>query len=239
MKNALIISYWIVSILLLAIVQVSFGYQFMESIFIAALYLPGALTVKYFFPKISFKDKTKGFLNAIYITSGVIIAEILLFIIAHRYVVLSRVGDFTELDYDAPDLPHMISNPVFIAIMIAALSVGNYFFEKWLCHKFPSEEKPVTFHSDRKQVSLMRSEILYIESNDSVTTVFATQERAFRNTTPISQWEGVLGEGFMRIHRSFLVNTEHISGHSHESITINGIELPVSRKYKESVKSLS
>ena len=233
----LTISYWILSILLVAFVLVSFGYRFMESLFIASLFLPGALAVKFLFPKLSFKDKMKGILNASYITLGVIVLEVLMFILAHWCVSRIRLGSFSDYKHDWMQ-PSIMYNPVFIAIIIAALSVGCYFFEKWLDKRYPSEEKPVTFLSDRKQVSLMRNEILYIESNDSITTVYATQDRSFKNKTPISQWENYLGEGYLRIHRSYLVNIDYITDHNIDSVIIDGTELPVSRKYRGSVKSL-
>ena len=43
MKRLLIISYWIVSILLVALVLTSVGYQFLEALFIGSMFLPGAL----------------------------------------------------------------------------------------------------------------------------------------------------------------------------------------------------
>ena len=237
MKYTLIISYWILSILLVAFVLVSLGYRFMESLFIASLFLPGALAVKFLFPKLSFKNKTKGILNASYITLGVIVLEVLMFILAHWCVSRIRLGSFSDYNHDWMQ-PSIMYNPVFIAIIIAALSVGCFFFEKWLDKRYPSDEKPVTFLSDRKQVSLMRNEILYIESNDSITTVYATQDRSFKNKTPISQWENYLGEGYLRIHRSYLVNIDYITDHNIDSVIIDGTELPVSRKYRGSVKSL-
>lgn len=237
MKYTLIISFWVLSILLVAFVLVSFGYRFMESLFIASLFLPGALAAKYIFSKISFTDKKKGILDASYIILSIIVLEVLMFILAHWCVSRIRLGSFSDYNHDWTQ-PPIMNNPVFLAIIISALSVGCYFFEKWLEIKFPSEEKPVTFLSDRKTVSLLRAEILYIESNDSITTVYAIDERSFRNKTPISQWENHLGEGFLRIHRSYLVNVGYITGHDIESVSIGDVELPVSRKYRGNVKSL-
>lgn len=235
LKNTLVIFYWLISILLLATVLVSLGYMFSESIFIASLFLPGAIAAKYMLPKVSFFNKKKGILNSTFIIVGIIITEILLFFLAHWYLAMVRAGAFW---YDLPDLPKLMYNPIFISIMIAALSVGNYYFGLWIDRKFPSKEKPVTFLSDRKQISLARNEIMYIESNDSITTVYATNGNSYRNKTAISQWEDFLGQGFLRIHRSFLVNVNHISRHSPDSIVIGDIELPVSRKYRDSVKTI-
>ena len=123
--------------------------------------------------------------------------------------------------------------------MISALAVGNYVFEKWLEKRYPSEKKPVTFLSERKWVSLMADEILFIESNDALTTVVATEDRHYRNKTPISQWESILGDGFIRIHRSFLVNKKAVSEIYTDSLLVGETELPISRKYKDSVMTYS
>ena len=45
MKRFLIISYWVVSILLVAVVLTSIGYRFLEALFIGSMFLPGALAV--------------------------------------------------------------------------------------------------------------------------------------------------------------------------------------------------
>nr|MCR5243175.1 LytTR family transcriptional regulator DNA-binding domain-containing protein [Bacteroidales bacterium] len=50
----------------------------------------------------------------------------------------------------------------------------------------------------------------------------------------ISQWENILGEQFLRIHRAFLVNIAETRPCSPETVIAGNKELPVSRKYKES-----
>lgn len=232
MKRLLTIVFWSAAILMVAAVVMSMGYRFTESLFIGTLFLPGALAVKYFYPMVSFNDKASGVRDTVFITIGVILGEILLFIIAHY--ILQMIRDDSYNIYDWENLPDILSNPVFIAIIIAILSAGNYYFEKWLEKRFPAERKPVTFLSDRKSVSLMADEILFIESNDTVTNVVATGERRYRNKTPISQWESILGDGFIRIHRSYLVNKAHIEDYDKDSVTASGYELPISRRHKGS-----
>ena len=227
------ISFWLAAILLVAAVMTSLRYGFAESVFIGTLFLPGALAVKYFYPKVSFEDRASGIKNTTFITIGIILAEMMLFMIAH--FVLQVMRDDSWNFYAWPDLPGLLSNPAFIAIMISALAVGDYFFEKWLEKRYPSEKKPVTFLSERKSVSLMADEILFVESNDAVTTVVATEDRHFRNKTPISQWEAILGDGFIRIHRAYLVNSNHIESFDKDSVLVGGRELPVSRKYLKAV----
>ena len=233
MKKVLSISFWFAAILLVAAVMTSLRYRFAESVFIGTLFLPGALAVKYFYPKVSFADRASGIKDTAFITIGIILGEIILFLMAHYLLQVMRDDSWNF--YAWPDLPDLLLNPVFIAIMISSLAVGNYFFEKWLEKRYPSEKKPVTFLSERKSVSLMTDEILFVESNDAVTTVVATGDRHFRNKTPISQWEAILGEGFIRIHRAYLVNGTHIESLDKDSVIVGGCELPVSRKYLKTV----
>ena len=237
MKKVLSISFWLAAILLVAAVMTSLRYRFAESVFIGTLFLPGALAVKYFYPKVSFADRTSGIKDTAFITIGIILGEIMLFLIAHFILQIMRDDSW---NFDAwADLPDLLSNPAFIAIMISALAVGDYFFEKWLEKRYPSEKKPVTFLSERKSVSLIADEILFIESNDAVTIVVATEDRHYRNKTPISQWESILGEDFIRIHRSFLVNKKAVSEIYTDSLLVGKTELPISRKYKDSVMTYS
>lgn len=237
MKKLLTLAYWIIAIFLLSSVIKSLGYKLGEAVFISTTFLPGALAVKYFFRQVSFSDRGQGLKDASFITAGILLGEILLFILAHSIIKAQHndVGAF----YHLSDLPEVLLNPIFIAIIIAVLAVGNYYFSQWVDKLFPTGPGTVSFMSDRKAVTLEMAEILYVESNDSVTTVVATGERRFRNKTPITQWEAILGSPFIRIHRSYLVNRSAISETGSDYVCIDGTELPVSRKYREAVRSLN
>ena len=230
MKRLLVISYWVLSILLVAVILSSLGYRFMEAVFIGTVFLPGALAAKYFFPKVDFRNRKTGVKDTLFIVLGILVAEVFLFLMTHYYIMRYRenMDEWTAL-------PDILSNPVFIAFIITALAAGSYFFERWLDRKRPTAPAPITFTSDRKPVTLPLSEILYVESNDATTTVVATGDRRFKNITPISQWEAILKPHFIRIHRSYLVNKDAITRVDGDLLYVDDIELPVSRKYKEAV----
>lgn len=224
MKRLLVISYWVLSLLLVSVILTSVGYRFIEAVFIGTMFLPGALAAKYFFPKV------KGVKDTVFVTLGILAAEVFLFLITHFYI-----QHFRESMADWTDVPEILANPVFIAFILTVLAAGSYFFESWLDRKRPTAPAPITFTSDRKPVSLPFEEILYVESNDATTTVVATGDRRFKNITPISQWEAILNPHFLRIHRSFLVNKEAITRVDGDLLYIDDIELPISRKYKDAV----
>ena len=152
MKRFLIISYWIVSILLVAVVLTSLGYGFLEALFIGSMFLPGALAAKYFFPKV------KGVKDTVFLILGILAGEMLLFLVAHFSIITFR-GNLPGPVMEWPDIPHILTNPVFIAIILTALAAGSYFFESWLDWKRPTKPVPITFTSDRKPVTLPLEEI--------------------------------------------------------------------------------
>ena len=134
------------------------------------------------------------------------------------------------------DMPSVLWNPVFVAATLAILSYGHYQLVNWLDKKYPSD-RPITFYSVYKKISLKKEDILYIESRDSEVWIYARDGQQYRNRTGISQWEDVLGSGFVRIHRSYLVNRTYASVSSPECVCVAGNELPISRKYKDGVHS--
>lgn len=231
--------YWIIALLLIAVVVASCGYNYnaVECLYISILFLPGALAVKFFFPKVSFYDKKKRIMTLVFLTIGVILMEILLIILAHFFIILSR-GLIQPFFEECIEQPSILTNPVFIAIIISSLSVGNYFYEQWIDKRYPASKRSITFLSERKQVTLNYDEILYIESNNTVTIVVATDGRSFVNKTLISQWENILGNRFIRIHRSYLVNRTAVSKFSADYVRVGEKELPISRKYKEVVQHI-
>ena len=133
------------------------------------------------------------------------------------------------------DFPAMLRNPFFIAAILALLAYGHYLLERWLDKRFPST-RPITFNSEHRKISLKKEDILYIESRDSEVWIMARDGQAYRNRNGITQWENLLGDGFLRIHRAFLVNVAESVLSSTDTVEITGKVLPVSRKYKDSVR---
>lgn len=101
-----------------------------------------------------------------------------------------------------------------------------------------SPDKHLYFRADRKMVKVMLDEILYIESlKDYVKIV--TKANTVITKQPISSLEEMLPrDGFVRIHRSFIVALSKIESYNHEVIVVNKKELPISRMYKHEVSKM-
>ena len=231
MKRLLVISYWVLSVLLVSMIVTSLGYGFLEALLLGTMFLPGALAARYFFPKVDFKDRKSGIRDTVFIVLGILIAEMLLFVIVEYYI------DYLRQNQPVPP-PQILTNPVFITLILNILATGSYFFGIWLDRKRPTPPAPIKFTSERKPVTLSIEEILYVESNDDVTIVYATDGRCYRNITPISRWEAILNPHFLRIHRSYLVNKTAVTGVDVDLLYIGETQLPISRKYRDEVLGL-
>ena len=232
-KRILIVAYWLAAIALTATLLTSLDYDLGHAVAMSLSFLPAAMALSFFLPKV---DRTRGrkdqVLDTIFIILGVM--TMTFFFIYLIQLLFLLVIDQVQTGWN---LPAMLWNPVFVAVVLAILAYGHYLLVKWLDKKYPSE-RPVTFNSGYKKVSLRKEDILYIESRDAEVWIYARDGRQYRNRTGISQWEDVLGPGFVRIHRAFLVNRAEMKVLSSESVSVAGKELPVSRKYKDSVQQI-
>lgn len=81
-------------------------------------------------------------------------------------------------------------------------------------------------------------EVLYCQSEGSYSRVVTVPKRIILTTRLLGQWEELLGPvGFLRIHRAFLVNAQHIrkvrrdvEGEGAAVVLSTGEELPISRR---------
>ena len=74
--------------------------------------------------------------------------------------------------WDWPDLPQILTNPVFIALILTTLAAGSYFFESWLDRKRPTRPAPITFTSDRKPVTVDGVEVPFTKTEYEILKFF-------------------------------------------------------------------
>jgi DNA-binding LytR/AlgR family response regulator len=107
---------------------------------------------------------------------------------------------------------------------------------------FNKEKKTLKDESDeflylkenKKMVKIYLKNILYMESiKDYVKIV--TLRKTVITKQQLSHFESTLSNNFLRIHRSFIIAVDKIDAYSLSGIDINKTELPIGRKYKESV----
>ena len=228
-KEIIVVSYWLAAIFMTAFLLRSLDYDFWQAILMSLSFLPAAMALSFFLPKVE-RDKKRVWAT-IYIILGVMLMTFLL-IYLWQWIFISVIG---QEKWTGWFLPSMLGNPVFVAALLSILAYGHYLLERWLEKKYPAERR-VTFTSDYKKISLNKQDILYVESHDSEVWIITRDGQQYRNRNGITQWEILLGSGFLRVHRSYLVNIAEATLTSPDLVTVSGRSIPVSRKYKENVK---
>ena len=89
--------------------------------------------------------------------------------------------------------------------------------------------------ADRKNAKVLLDEINYIESLSDYVKINLKDKPVIITKEKISSIEEKLTLPFLRIHRSFIINTDKISSFSAEAVEIAAIEIPISRTYKKVV----
>lgn len=92
---------------------------------------------------------------------------------------------------------------------------------------------------DRIMQKVFVDDILYIESWKDYIKVFLTTGKNILVKQSISAMENLLSDHkFLRVHRSFMVSVEKISGYNALSVQVNSTEIPIGRLYKQSVMDI-
>lgn len=102
---------------------------------------------------------------------------------------------------------------------------------------FPMEKRYFSYTSDRKKEQIDTSEILYFESIRKQLRMVTTNGTIviYSKLSDISQLQ--FHCRFLRIHQSFLVNTQHIARLRYQEIVLtDGTVLPISRSYQDTVR---
>ena len=226
------LAYWPIALIPLFFILGSLGYPRVNAILIGLTFIPCALLLRWLLPKVLRVHSFKDVLNLVFVMSGIFVSLLLMILVIH--FVISVSGPIYR---EYQPLP-VLTSPFFLALLLGATALGNYYWNCWLNRMFSTRPELITFISDRHGVSVLKSDILYVESRDSEVWIHTRDGRRFRNKTPITQWENLLGDGYIRIHRAFLVAEGAISEHLGDAVRVGEQELPVSRKYYDIVSSI-
>ncbi|MCI8731617.1 MAG: response regulator transcription factor [Lachnospiraceae bacterium] len=91
-----------------------------------------------------------------------------------------------------------------------------------------------------RNLTLDQTDILYIESRGKKVEIHTARDKeSIEIYASMEELEGQLGEGFYRCHRAYIVNMEHITEYSSDSILLtNGDKVYLAKKkYGEFVKA--
>ncbi len=100
----------------------------------------------------------------------------------------------------------------------------------------PNSEAFVYLKVDKNMQKIFINEIVYIESWKDYVKVFLANNKYLLVKQSITAMENLLSEHkFLRVHRSYMVSMNKISGYNGLAVQLDSNEIPIGRLYKQAV----
>lgn len=240
------IIYWIAVVLILSLI---FGRSWgnkMDAFYFISFLLPVIAGTSYFFnyylvPEYLLKKKYSQF--AVYFFYMLIVSLLLELIVLTLSIILLaqfKVGAMAPNSLDTIFLAMVLYMIVFLSsflFMILQWKDNQQEIHHLKQEKAKLERSFLQLVSDRRNKKISYEEITYIESLANRIKVNTVSGEQVSSKEKISEIEKRLPEIFIRIHRSFIINTEKISAFNYSEVKINGTVLTIGRSYKKKVIS--
>ena len=209
--------------------------KFWTSLATVALMLPVAIATSY---------TINYHLFANYLFKGLFgrlaIYGLFVFVLSIYLEMMIVLGTFIFLaNYQISNMNPMATNVLNLGVglyFIVFLSALLYLIRRW-SHPEEFEIKFILVKADRSKGKIESNNIYYSESLDNYVKIHAV-DRVVITKEKISRLQEQLPR-FIRIHRSFLINSQKVDSFTKEKVVVNKEALTISRTYKkEALKSL-
>mgnify|MGYP000005815571 FL=1 len=97
----------------------------------------------------------------------------------------------------------------------------------------PSEDNFIYVQSNKKNIKVLFDEVNYIESIKDYIRIHLKDASTIIIKHGITAFETKLDNRFLRVHRSYLVNKDHVTAYTKHDIEIGKIEIPIGDFYKK------
>lgn len=238
------IVYWIIVYASLTLIFADWFNGHMEAFFYVSLLMPVILATSYFFnyflvPRYLFRRRFNLFgLYSFYMLVVSLCLEMVVSILTMLLTVYYGVKDNPILFTDVLTMAGILYFVVLLSSFI--LLIRHYFADQQAIGSLEEKQAQLdqgyfTVRSNRKTSRIYFDELLYIESLADYIQMHLENGKSVTSKEKISHMEERLPEGFLRIHRSFIVNRSKISSFSREQLMVGETEIPISRSYRQEV----
>ena len=98
-----------------------------------------------------------------------------------------------------------------------------------------SDEAFIYVKENKRVIKVNLNEILYIEGLSEYVQIYTDRKKIITKTSMINLEEKLPNEGFLRIHKSFIVSKSRIEAFTANTVEVPGKHIPIGRSYKSSV----
>ena len=154
-----------------------------------------------------------------------------------KVIFVTAYRDYAVEGYELDAVDYLVK-PVSFERFIKAISKVNRLMgrESPTGQPINNSEPFVYLKVDRDMKKVFLNEILYIESWKDYVKLFLANGKTLLVKQSISSMEMLLSDHkFLRVHRSYMVSLNKISGYNGISVQLETTEIPIGRLYKQTV----
>lgn len=157
-----------------------------------------------------------------------------------KVIFVTAFRDYAVESYELDVIDYIVKPITFDRFFKAINKFLNQFETKQtpvakLVENNPSKvDQYIYVNSNRKYIKIAFDQVLYIESLKDYVRIHTLTDKVMTKEK-ISEFIERLPAYFIRIHRSFIVNTQKVTAFTNHDVEINGQEIPIGISYKKMV----
>ena len=156
-----------------------------------------------------------------------------------KVIFVTAYRDFAVDGYDLDAVDFLLKPVSFERFLKAITKVKRILGQETINPVSDPKSNPEGFiylKVDKNMQKVFIDDILYIESWKDYIKVFLTTGKCLLVKQSISSMENMLSDHrFLRVHRSYMVSVDKISGFNNLSVQLQSNEIPIGRLYKQAV----
>ena len=152
-----------------------------------------------------------------------------------KIIFTTAYRDYAVDGFNLNVIDYLLKPIAFDRFLEAVQKVFDNCFEPKLNMQTKIAKDFMFVRADRKMVKIDFQDIFFIESLGDYVKIFTKDSTVITRETISNLEDKLIGENFMRVHRSFIVSIPKITSYTNEFIEVNNKAIPISRSYKEAV----
>jgi DNA-binding LytR/AlgR family response regulator len=157
-----------------------------------------------------------------------------------KVIFVTAYQDYAVQGYELDAVDYLVKPVSFERFVKAIAKLNRMMGQETISQKSndyrPNPEAFVYLKVDRHMQKVFINEIMYIESWKDYIKLFLSSGKTLLVKQSITAIESLLSEHrFLRVHRSYIVSVNKITGYNGLSVSVQETEIPIGRLYKQAV----
>jgi len=154
---------------------------------------------------------------------------------APKIIITTAHKEFAIESFELNVLDYLLKPVSFERFLKAISKLENPDYENVKPQDLPGDSF-IYVKSEKRNLKILLNEILFIESLKDYIKIHTTNKTIITQV-PISEIEQRLPDGFLRVHRSFIVAKDKITAYTQHDLEIGKQQIPIGRSYKSIVNT--